>query len=140
MTDESMLRGIVGPEMREGSMMVTEGERGRGLAREWPATAEALEEAGWCRGEKVYAAAGLRNMEALWHARNMHRPVSHAAIDAAAAAEVRFHFERGRQFRRQAAALWRCWAALVIERPERIVGQEAAGTVLAVCARGSAVR
>ena len=104
--------------------MNSTGVVGRGLDIEWPVTADALARAGWCRGDELYAAAGLRNMEALWAARHGQHPVSHQAIDAAAAAEVRYHVSRGRQFRRQAAALWKCWAALVIERPERIIAQE----------------
>jgi hypothetical protein len=93
------------------------------LAQCWPVTHGKLLEVGWLGYEGGYYVAGLENMERLWADRHGHRPVPRQALDAAAAAEIGFHVSRGRTFRRPCAAMWKCWAMLVDERPERVLGQ-----------------
>lgn len=59
-------------------------------------------------------------MRDLAQERHGHRPLSNVQIDAAAAAELRYHHARGRTFTRPQAALYQALLRLVVERPERL--------------------
>lgn len=102
------------------------------LRVEWPATAAELlctyfagVDAGRTQGDRHndagYALWGLARFEL--HATQVHAAhgYTHAEIDQAASAEVRYHWHRGTTFKRPVAALIKCWFNLVHERPERLV-------------------
>jgi len=101
------------------------------LRNEWPKTCAQLEcsywlgcDAGVSRDHKYndagYVLWGLRRMAAAVGATHGAHDYTRVEIDDAAAFETRYHWERGSKFRRPAAALTACWAALVVERPERL--------------------
>jgi hypothetical protein len=69
-----------------------------------------------------YVLAAALSAEKLYQEKHTHRPVSRACLDRAFAAEVYYHFRRGRKFSRPAAALWTCFHNLIIERPEKLQG------------------
>jgi hypothetical protein len=109
------------------------------LRNEWPRTCKELEctfwlgaDAGVSRDHKFndcgYVLWGLRRMEAAVSSQHGAHEYTRAEVDRAAAGEVRYHWTKGTQFRRPAAALTACWAALVRERPEKLeAGRKAQG-------------
>lgn len=109
------------------------GASGKIIQKEFPQLREACVDTYWsprffhlvdaklgCPAGYILAAA--ISAEDLYQARHAHRPVPRACLDRGFAAEVYYHFRRGRQFTRPAAALWTCFHNLVIERPEKLQG------------------
>lgn len=72
-----------------------------------------------------YMLAGLGRFVERWHALHGHHVLHADALDTAAAREIRYQKNRGRDFRRRAAALSACLESLAIERPERILDSSA---------------
>lgn len=90
----------------------------------WPATLKELTlsyyNTGFPAADAGYALAGLARYAELWQEQHGHRGIPQCILDEAAAAEVRYHHYRGREFRRPCAALSACWTAIICDRPERI--------------------
>lgn len=101
------------------------------LRREWPRTAQALEstyyqEPTWGithQGTQNSAGYCLWALQRLESASAALLPTAHfkrTELDLAAAREVSYQWQRGRQFRSIPAALAQCWYNLVAERPLRL--------------------
>lgn len=106
--------------------------QGRTLQEEWPRTYAELSATWWANTRPDRTAADGHNDcgYALWllrrfelHANQLHaaHAYSRGELDAAAAYESRYHWQRGTAFRRPIAGLGVCWFNLVHERPERLV-------------------
>lgn len=78
--------------------------------------------------DQGYALEGLLQFELVWQREHGHKMVDQRWLDEACAHEVRYHAQRGRQFRKPVAALSTCWRALAIERPERITDRATRAT------------
>lgn len=105
------------------SFRVTQSEQSPGW-NAWPATFKELSLSYYRRGfppaDQQYALAGLARYAQLWNDQHGHKEIPPMILDEAAAAEVRYHHYRGREFRRPCAALSACWTAIICDRPERI--------------------
>ena len=62
----------------------------------------------------------LTRFQSDWASLHSHRNIGRWALDRAAADEVRYQWQRGRQYTRPAAALGKCIQCLTRERPEKI--------------------
>lgn len=110
---------------------MTQPSQGDYLAKIWPATYAALRQTFFRNpdfgktddtgnNDAGYLLAGLARYERTVNDKHAQRNITRAAMDLAAARETRYQFDRGRQFRRAAAALSTCFVALAIERPEKL--------------------
>ena len=94
----------------------------------WPATYAALTECYYVetfrQTDQAYCLAGLQQFRTAWQAEHGHRETPQKYLDQATAHEVRYHANRGRLFRRPAAALSTCWRAIICERPERVFDRQ----------------
>lgn len=69
-----------------------------------------------------YMLAAVSHFEQLCQERFVHKNLDRTRLDFAAAREIRYQFRRGRTFRNTEAALYKCLLNLVVERPEKILG------------------
>jgi hypothetical protein len=91
----------------------------------FPTTLNALlqtyEAQGMSAPDEGYYLAALQTFTMTWRAVHTGKEVPVWILDQAAANEVFYQATRGRQFRRNCAALAACWKNLVTDRPERIL-------------------
>jgi hypothetical protein len=101
------------------------------LQQRWPRTLNALERsycqhAEWAvtqsrnQNDAGYMLWALKQFSVIVNNLLAHKAFSRAELDVAAAREVLYHWHRGTQFRRPAAALGRCICNLPTERPEKL--------------------